>query len=276
MNKVEAVFLTRKKKVLITYVTVGYPDVKTTVAAAVSMAEKGVDIIELGVPFSDPLSDGITIQNASHKALLNGVNLKICLETAAEIRHKVSTPLVFMSYLNPIYRYGIKKFCRDCARVGVNGLIIPDLPPEEGRIFAPDVTRNNIALIYLLAPTSTPERITLAAEKSRGFIYLVSEAGVTGARESLPAGLKDFVQRVRKVTGKPLCVGFGISTPEQAARVTKIADGVIIGSKIVETVETDNSLRQLNEFITRTKNSIRLEKIQEANVSVKTTLCNPQ
>jgi len=256
VNKIDAVFVHRQKKALITYLTVGYPDSKATVAAAVLMAENGADIIELGIPFSDPLADGVTIQNASYRALLNGVNLEKCLDSAAQISSKISTPLIFMSYLNPIYRYGIAKFCRDCARAGVNGLIIPDLPPEEGHIFEPDATENGIALIYLLAPTSTASRIALVAAKSRGFIYLVSEAGVTGARENLPPGLNVFVKRVRQATDKPLCVGFGISTPAQAARVAQIADGVIIGSKIIQVIEADASLKQLGLFVMTLRKSM--------------------
>ncbi len=256
MSRIDEIFTTSHKKALIPYLTVGYPDVATTIKTAGLLAENGADIIELGVPFSDPLADGVTIQNASFIALHNGITLETCLEVAAKIRQKIITPLVFMSYLNPIYKYGIEKFCQACSDAGVNGLIIPDLPPEEGSSIERYAIANDMDLIYLVAPTSTSTRIKMIAEHSHGYIYLVSEAGVTGVRNEIPAGLKDFISRVRNVTNQPLCVGFGISTPEQARRVAEIADGVIIGSKIIQLMEADSSLEKIREFIGQVRKAI--------------------
>lgn len=235
-------------KALIAYVTTGYPDIETTVKAVTILAENGCDIVELGIPFSDPMADGAMIQKASHEALMQGVQPQTCLETAKVISEITDIPLVFMTYYNPVLNYGLEEFCHSCVHAGVSGLIIPDLPPEEGKALEAISENNNIDLIYLLAPTSTDERIKTVAERSRGFIYLVSLTGVTGARKALSPELGSFVKRVRAKTGKPLCVGFGISTPEQAVQAAKEADGVIIGSKLLQLIETDKSLKILKTF----------------------------
>ncbi len=214
------------------------------------LASSGCDIVELGIPFSDPLADGVTIQKASFRALQNGITPEICLEVAKQLRQKVDIPLVFMTYFNPVFSYGLEEFCSACAGSGIDGLIIPDLPPEEGSELEAITQRQGIDLIYLLAPTSTEERIKLVAERSRGFIYLVSVTGVTGARERLPSDLEAFVARVRKIATQPLCVGFGIATPEQARRVARIADGVIVGSRLIQLMEVeDNFLSPVGNFI---------------------------
>jgi tryptophan synthase alpha chain len=206
--------------------------------------------VELGIPFSDPLADGTTIQKASFCALENGVTPQLCLEVAEELSRKVNIPLVFMTYYNLVFSYGLEKFLSVCASSGISGLIIPDLPPEEGSELETATKRKGLDLIYLLAPTSTEERSRLVAERSRGFIYLVSVTGVTGAREKLPVDLASFVGRVKKLATQPLCVGFGISTPEQAKRVAQIADGVIIGSRIIQLMEAnDNFVSSVSSFI---------------------------
>jgi tryptophan synthase alpha chain len=239
MSRIASVFSRAGHKALIPYVTVGYPSVKDTLEVVQVMAGNGCDIVELGIPFSDPLADGATIQKASFHALKNGVTPKVCLEVATKLRQKVDVPLVFMTYFNPVFHYGLEEFCSDCAGAGVDGLIIPDLPPDEG-LGLEDVTqKHNMDLIYLLAPTSSDERISLIAERARGFIYLVSVTGVTGSRDSLPPELNSFVSRVREAATQPLCVGFGISTPEQAKQVADIADGVIVGSRIIQLMETE-------------------------------------
>jgi len=204
--------------------------------------------VELGIPFSDPLADGVTIQKASFRALQNGVTPELCLEVAGQLRRAVEIPLVFMTYFNPVFSYGLEKFCSACSRSGIDGLIIPDLPPDEGSALETIARRQSLDLIYLLAPSSTEERIRLIAERSRGFIYLVSVTGVTGARERLPANLEKFVARVRKVAAQPLCVGFGISSPEQARQVARIADGVIVGSRLIQLMEGDESMGKVTEF----------------------------
>jgi len=205
-------------------------------------------MVELGIPFSDPQADGATIQKASFRALQSGVTPKLCLEVARQLSHEVDIPLVFMTYFNPVYSYGLEEFCGACASSGVSGLIVPDLPLEEGSELEAITQRHGLDLIYLLAPTSTDERISLVAERSRGFIYLVSVTGVTGVRDKLPPNLEAFVARVRKVATQPLCVGFGISTLEQASQVAKVADGAIVGSRIIQLMEANESMVAVADF----------------------------
>jgi tryptophan synthase alpha chain len=234
---------------LIPYITVGYPSVETTLKAVPLLASSGCDIIELGIPFSDPLADGATIQRASYEALRQGVTPRVCFEVAQELRRQVEIPLVFMTYYNPVLKFGLEQFCSKCAEVGIDGLIIPDLPPEEGEELEKSTRRHGLDLIYLLSPASTEERIKLVTSRSSGFIYLVSLTGVTGARDKLPEELEGFVARVRARTEKPLCVGFGVSTPEQAQRIANIADGVIVGSRIIQLLDEDKSLKNVCSFI---------------------------
>ena len=250
MSRLDSVF-EPAGKALIAYVTVGYPSIEATLRVVPLLASSGCDIIELGIPFSDPLADGATIQLASFNALKKGVSPKLCLEVAGKLRQMVDTPLVFMTYFNPVLSYGLEEFCRDCTNSGIDGLIVPDLPPEEGTAFEAISRWQNLDLIYLLAPTSTDQRIRCVAGRSRGFIYLVSVTGVTGAREDLPAELEAFVTRVRRFSRQPLCVGFGISTPEQARQVAGMADGVIVGSRILQLMEADRSMAQVQDFISK-------------------------
>jgi len=251
LNRIASVFKQPGHTALIPYITVGYPSIKATLEVVPLLARCGCDIVELGIPFSDPLADGVTIQRASFHALQNGITPRICLEVAEQLRQKVDVPLVFMTYFNPVFSYGIEVFCGACARSGIDGLIIPDLPPEEGSELEAVTRKQGLDLIYLLAPTSTEERIRLVAERSGGFIYLVSVTGVTGARDRLPADLEAFVARVSEAATQPLCVGFGISTPEQAKRVASIADGVIVGSRLIQLMEAeDNFMPSVSDFIT--------------------------
>jgi tryptophan synthase alpha chain len=236
-------------KALIAYLTVGYPSREATDEAATMLANSGCDIIELGIPFSDPLADGATIQKASYQALRQGITPQVCLQVAHELHQKINIPLVFMSYYNPILSFGLEAFCQASARAGVDGLIVPDLPPEEGVELEASTRKHRLDLIYLLTPTSTEERISLVAARSQGFIYLVSLTGVTGARQALPPELEDFVRRVRQRTSKPLCVGFGVSNPEQAGRVAQVADGVIVGSCLLELISADASLSSLKSAV---------------------------
>jgi tryptophan synthase alpha chain len=249
MSRISAVFQKAHHKALIPYVTVGYPSLEATKTVVPLLAESGCDIIELGIPFSDPLADGTTIQNASYHALKNGVTPQTCLDIAGELNKKLNIPLVFMTYFNPILSYGLERFCDACHDSGIDGLIIPDLPPEEGTELGSLLLKKNIDSIYLLAPSSTRERIQLVAGKSSGFIYLVSVTGVTGARESLASDLEVFVKKVRAVARIPLCVGFGISNPDQAKSVASMADGVIIGSRLIQLMETDTSLVKVKNFM---------------------------
>lgn len=247
MSRITAIF-ENGHKALIAYLTVGYPNIEKTYEVASLLARNGCNLIELGIPFSDPIADGVTIQRASYQALQQGITPKLCLEVASRLRQEVAIPLVFMSYYNPILNFGLEAFCRAAARAGVDGLIIPDLPPEEGTELEAITQKLQLDLIYLLAPTSTEERISLVAEKAHGFIYLVSVAGVTGARQTLPQDLEDFVKRVREKTAKPLCVGFGIASPEQAKRAARVADGIIVGSRFIQLIEEDATLASLKAF----------------------------
>lgn len=217
------------------YFTLGYPDLPASQRIVEAIAAAGADLIELGVPFSDPLADGPTIQHSTQVALQNGANLAGCLDLVANLRaNGVGQALLLMGYYNPILSYGVERFAADAAQTGVDGFIVPDLPPEEAGDLQQACRQQGLALVYLLAPTSTLERIQLVSSCASGFIYLVSLTGVTGARRELPPGLEAFAARVREATPLPLAVGFGISTPEQARRVAEVADGVIVGSKLIE------------------------------------------
>jgi tryptophan synthase alpha chain len=248
MNRLPQVF-NNNHKALIAYVTAGYPSMEATMEVVPLLAELGCDIIELGIPFSDPLADGATIQKASYDALHNGITPQKCLEAVRFLRQKTEVPLVFMSYYNPIFNFGITNFVKTCADAGIDGLIVPDLPPDEGAELEKTTSEQGVNLIYLLAPTATQERVKLVTKHSTGFIYMVSIAGVTGVRNKLPAELENFVRQVRATTWKPLCVGFGISTPEQAGEVARYADGVIVGSRLVQLMERSNWRIEIGNFI---------------------------
>ncbi len=256
MSRIASIFARASHTALIPYITVGYPTVETTLKVVPLFATSGCDIIELGIPFSDPLADGATIQRAAYESLRLGVTPKVCFEVAQELRRQVEIPLVFMTYYNPVLKFGLEQFCSKCAEVGIDGLIIPDLPPEEGEELEKSAKRHGLDIIYLLSPASTEERIGLVAGRSSGFIDLVSLTGVTGARAELPEELESFVARVRERTEKPLCVGFGVSTPEQAQRIAKVADGVIMGSRIIQLLDEDKPLRNACSFIKRLRDAL--------------------
>ena len=248
MSRIASAFAKLNRVALIPYITMGYPSIEATLEMVPLLAESGCDIVELGIPFSDPLADGATIQHASYQALRQGVTPKHCLELAQVLRQRVDIPFVFMTYYNPVLKFGLEGFCSKCAQVGIDGLIIPDLPPEEGEDLEQSSQRHELDLIYLLTPASTEERINLVASRSSGFIYLVSLTGVTGTRDVLPDELESFVNRVRTRTRKPLCVGFGVATPEQVRRIAKVADGVIVGSRIIQLMEEDTTFSSLKAF----------------------------
>jgi tryptophan synthase alpha chain len=253
--------LKSRSKALIPFVTAGDPDIETTTRLAAAMERRGADIIELGVPFSDPLADGTTIQRASQRALRRGVDLAAVLQAAGEIRKGSSIPLVLMSYYNPVLHYGLFRFVDDATEAGVDGLIVPDLPPDEAGEFLEITKPRDFDLIFLVAPTSTAKRIRLVNLHTSGFIYCVSLAGVTGARKEIDEGLSDFLRRVRNHTDKPLAVGFGISTPVQARKVAQLSDGVIIGSAIVDIIEkTENTkamVKKVGAFVSELKDGIQ-------------------
>jgi tryptophan synthase alpha chain len=224
---------------LMPYLAMGYPQRDSALSLVPAAVAAGADLVELGVPFSDPLADGATIQAASQQALANGMSLALCLEQAATLRAKgVAVPLVLMSYYNPILQMGPEAFARRAAAAGIDGTIVPDLPPEEAGTLSSALRGQRIDPVFLLPPTADEVRARHVAGQSRGFLYLVSLAGVTGARDRLPPDLEAFVARVRGITRLPLAVGFGISTPAQAAQVARVADGVIVGSALVRVVGT--------------------------------------
>ena len=249
MSRIAAVFQKPGHKALIPYLTVGYPSLQTTLEMVPLLSASGCDLIELGIPFSDPLADGTTIQRASYHALNNGVTPELCLETANKLKAKVNVPMVFMTYFNPVFSYGLDVFCRDCAQSGISGLIIPDLPPEEGGELEKISLKHRLDLIYLLAPTSTDERIEIVTTRSRGFVYLVSITGVTGSRAKLPRELESFVAKVRQRSRLPLCVGFGISNPDEAKRVARVADGVIVGSRLIQLLEEKDGIGKVRSLV---------------------------
>ena len=256
MSEIGAIFNRSGHKALITYLTVGYPSVAATLEIVPLLASSGCDLVELGIPFSDPLADGATIQRASYQALKQGVTPELCLEVAGKLRAKVDTPLVFMTYFNPVFSYGLNAFCKNSAQAGISGLIIPDLPPEEGTELESISLKHGLDLIYMLAPTSTDKRIDIVAARSRGFIYLVSMTGVTGSRDKLPKELESFVLRVRRKTRQPLCVGFGISNAEQARRVANIADGIIVGSRLIQLIDEKDNTTKVRSFVLSLRNAI--------------------
>ncbi len=234
LNRITAVFR-NGYTAFMPYVMLGFPDPASCRSVIEQLADVGADLFELGVPFSDPLADGPVIQAAAQRALESGITLADCIATVANLRAQgFARPAVLMSYVNPILAYGVGRFVLDSAAAGVDGLIVPDLPPEEAEELEAICQQNELALVYLLAPNSPPERIALVAARSQGFIYLVSVTGVTGARDTLPAMLPEFVARVRAATDKPLALGFGIKSGEQARAVGQLVDGVIVGSALVE------------------------------------------
>ncbi len=236
---------------LMPYFTLGYPEPEASLAVIEAIARSGADLIELGVPFSDPLADGPTIQYSTQVALEQGVSVPRCLEMVRQIRARgVRQPLLLMGYINPLLAYGVERYAADACGAGADGLIIPDLPMEEARAVEAACRANGLALVYLVSPASPAERIAALAERTSGFLYLVSLTGVTGERAALAAGLADFVARVRQVAHVPLAVGFGISTAEQAQAVAKLADGVIMGSALVSAAgKAENPVKGAGEFV---------------------------
>jgi tryptophan synthase alpha chain len=226
-----------KKLSLVAYVTCGDPDLATTRDVMLAAIAAGADVIELGVPFSDPVADGPVIQRASERALRRGTTLAQVIELAAEVRQKSQAGLIIFSYLNPILRMGLSKFATAAADAGIDGALITDLPVEEAGDYLRQMRKRNLATVFLAAPTSTDDRLKQIANASSGFVYAVSRAGVTGAREELPADARSLVQRLRKHTKLPIAVGFGISTAAQFEAVGKFADAAVVGSAIVEIIE---------------------------------------
>ena len=240
------------KPSLIAYVTCGDPDLATTREVILAAIDAGASVIELGVPFSDPLADGPVIQRASERALKHGTSLQNVLTLASEIReHSQSVGLVVFSYLNPIMRMGLAKFCHVARAAGVDGTLITDLPVEEASDYLREARKNQLATIFLAAPTSPDERLKLIAQVSSGFIYAISRTGVTGARQQMTGDAKSLVKRIRRFTKLPVAVGFGISPPEQFAAVGKFAEAAVVGSAIVHVIEQNpgREAATVSEFV---------------------------
>lgn len=241
-----------KKPALVAYVTCGDPDIATTREIVLAAIEAGADVIELGVPFSDPVADGPVIQRASERALKHGTSLAQVLTLAAEIREQAqSTGLIIFSYLNPILRMGMEKFCKVARAAGVDGALVTDLPVEEAGEYLNAMRAYDLSPVFLAAPTSPDERLKRIAAASRGFVYAVSRTGVTGQRQELANDAQKLVKRLRKVTRLPIALGFGISSPSQFAEVGEFADAVVVGSAIVETIEKNRGkeAKAVGEFV---------------------------
>lgn len=233
MTKIRQAF--ENKKAFIAFITAGDPDLETTEKLIYEMADKGVDLLEIGIPFSDPVAEGPVIQEADLRALNSGTTTDKIFEMIERIRKDISIPLVFLTYCNSVFAYGTEKFTALCEKVGIDGLIVPDLPYEEMEELSPFCEKHGIDLIELVAPTSE-ERVYKIARASKGFLYIVSSLGVTGVREKINTDLSKIIESARSVSDIPCAVGFGVSTPEQAARICSFADGVIIGSAIVRII----------------------------------------
>lgn len=246
VERIEQVFRNLNKAgaaAFMPYHAMGYPDRQQSLDVIAALAEAGADLVEIGIPHSDPLADGPTIQTATYAALVGGTTVADCLRMVRELRDRgVDTPFCAMSYYNPILAFGEERFANAAAEAGIDGLIVPDLPPGESELLEPACRAAGLATIYMLAPTSTEDRIKSVARHATGFIYLVSVTGITGARDELPPGLPAFVERVRRHTDLPLAVGFGISTGPQAARVSEIVEGVIVGSALVKAAGSEDGV----------------------------------
>ena len=233
MNRIENAF--KNKPIFMPYFPLGYPDLETSIDVLEALAKNGADLIEVGLSFSDPLADGPVIQHATQIALEKGITVRKSLEAVKELRNRgVDIPLILMGYYNPMLAYGLEKFVRDAVEAGVDGFIIPDLPMEEAEEFTS--VAGDMPLIQMLAPTSPDERMESIARNAKGFIYLVSVTGVTGERREISNDLGNLIARVRRHTSAPVCVGFGIGTPEQAKEVGRMADGVIVGTACVKAI----------------------------------------
>jgi tryptophan synthase alpha chain len=246
-------------KALVTFITAGDPNLAVTEEIIYLLEEAGADVIELGVPFSDPMADGPTIQLSSERALASGTTLHAILELVTSVRKRSQIPIILMGYLNPLFAYGYDRFCRDAVCAGVDGVLVVDMPPEESRELTIPARHYGLDVIFLLTPTSDAERIAIVKRLGSGFVYYVTVTGVTGARASVSVSLAQELARVKQGILLPIMAGFGISTPEQAAEVAKLADGVVVGSAIVKLFENycDEELKQrLRHYVAELKRAL--------------------
>lgn len=256
MSKISQAF--ENKKAFIPFITGGDPDLATTKELLIAMEEAGADLIEIGIPFSDPIAEGPVIQEASQRALLAGCTTDKLFDMVKEARETVKVPMVFMTYANPIFTYGKERFMKRCVECGIDGIIVPDLPYEEKEELSGVCEEFGIDLISLIAPTSH-ERIRLIASEAKGFIYCVSSLGVTGVRSEITTDIAEMTRMVKEVTNVPVAVGFGISTPEQAANMVAVSDGAIVGSAIVKIVAQygKDSVSKVKEYVAAMKAAVQ-------------------
>lgn len=251
-------------KAFIPFVSAGDPDIETSKRIVLALAENGADIIELGVPFSDPMADGPTIQASSMRSLASGVHLGAILDMVRDIRRTTATPIVLFSYLNPLYRYGIERLAADAADVGIDGVLVTDAIDDEAEEIRSALRRHEIDLISLIAPTSSDDRLEKIATHADGFIYAVSRAGVTGARQETNSTAESLVQRTRRFTDLPIAVGFGISTREQIENVWQYADGAVVGSAIVaeidKSIDSGNTVENVTQFVRTLCHSLQMSR----------------
>ena len=245
------------RKALIPFITAGYPDINTTEKFIYELEKSGADLIELGVPFSDPMADGPVIQMASERSLANGTNLKTILELVKKVRKRTEIPIILMGYYNPFFIYGLKRISRDAKNAGVDGFLIVDLPPEEAGEMKAQTDSAGLDIIFLLAPTSDEKRINLITKNGTGFIYYVSLTGVTGIRSELDRDIRKQIKKIRRKTRLPIGVGFGISSPAHAKRVAKWADAVVVGSAIIKIVENSSSKKQMVQRVGKFVNDLK-------------------
>jgi len=250
---------TEQSKALVTFITAGDPDLSTTEEMIHLLEGAGADIIELGVPFSDPMADGPTIQLSSERALASGTTLHGILDVVRKVRTRSAIPIILMGYLNPVHAYGYDSFCRDAAEAGVDGVLLVDMPPEESQELTVPARRHGLDVIFLLTPTSDAARISAVERLGSGFVYYVTVTGVTGARTSVSTTLMQELSRVKQTISLPVMAGFGISTPAQAAEVGRLADGVVVGSAIVKLFEQyrgEQLKQQLGRYVTELKQAL--------------------
>jgi tryptophan synthase alpha chain len=263
MGRIESRFSelrTRGERALVPFVTAGDPNLATTEALILAIAKEGADLIEIGVPFSDPLAEGPTIQRSSERALRSGTTLRGVLALVKNLRPKIEQPLVLMGYANVFLAMGERNFAEAARDVGVDGVITVDLPPEEGELFFDSLCECEVDPILLASPTTSETRLAELVEKTRGFLYYVSLTGVTGARKEMAAGLEEAVSRIRRISDIPVCVGFGISTPEQVAEIGRFADGVVVGSALVDRIEAAETpgpaVESVSKFVAELKHAL--------------------
>lgn len=255
MSRITEAFKTRKA--FIAFITGGDPDIDTTEKLIPAMAEAGADLIEIGIPFSDPVAEGIVIQEADERALKGGCTTDKLFDMVKRVRKNTNVPLLFMTYLNPIYTYGKERFMKKCAQCGIDGVIVPDMPFEEKDELEEVCKLQEINLISMIAPNSE-ERVALIAKEAKGFIYCVSSLGVTGVRGNISTQVDELIQKVHRITDVPCAVGFGISTPEQASEFAKLSEGIIVGSAIVKLIAKygKNCVRPVSEYIKSIRKAI--------------------